>query len=72
MFGISAINSKANKKTLSEQAKIDKQNKAELKASASIDELRSLAHQHPVITLLYGAKDETHNQAAALKQFLLS
>ncbi len=43
---------------------------AELKKSKSlVTELRSLARAHTV-TLVYSAKDETHNQAAALKEFL--
>ena len=35
-----------------------------------IKELRSKANKNRV-TLLYGAKDETHNQAIVLKKFLL-
>lgn len=27
-------------------------------------------HQHPVVTLLYGARDEAHNEAAVLQQYL--
>ncbi|HEY5744627.1 MAG TPA: DUF488 domain-containing protein [Chryseolinea sp.] len=44
--------------------------KAELKGSAALDELLALLKQHKTVTLLYGAKDEQHNQAAALKQFI--
>ena|SRR5689334_23818713 len=43
--------------------------KAELKGSAALEELQALRKQHKTITLLYGAKDEQHNQAVALKQF---
>jgi uncharacterized protein YeaO (DUF488 family) len=44
--------------------------KAELKGSAALDELLALLKQNKTITLLYGAKDEQHNQAVALKQFI--
>jgi uncharacterized protein YeaO (DUF488 family) len=43
--------------------------KAELKGSAALEELQALRNQHKTVTLLYGAKDEQHNQAVALKQF---
>lgn len=43
--------------------------KAELKESAALEELQALRKQHKTVTLLYGAKDEQHNQAVALKQF---
>jgi uncharacterized protein YeaO (DUF488 family) len=43
---------------------------AELEGSAALEQLRALAQTHPVITLLYGAKNETHNQAVALAQLL--
>lgn len=39
--------------------------------AARIDELRALGSRHPVI-LLYAAKDETHNHAAALCSYLAS
>ncbi|SHH77606.1 Uncharacterized conserved protein YeaO, DUF488 family [Chryseolinea serpens] len=42
---------------------------AELKGSAALEELQALRKQHKTVTLLYGAKDEQHNQAVALKQF---
>lgn len=35
-----------------------------------LDEIRSLA-QHGRVTLLFGAHDETHNNAAALREILL-
>jgi uncharacterized protein YeaO (DUF488 family) len=35
-----------------------------------IDQLTALAREHPVITLLFAAKDEEHNNAVALKQYL--
>ncbi len=42
---------------------------AELKGSAALEELQALRKQHKTVTLLYGAKNEQHNQAVALKQF---
>lgn len=36
----------------------------------SLEQLKTLYHQHPTITLLYGAKDEEHNQAVALQTYL--
>jgi uncharacterized protein YeaO (DUF488 family) len=44
---------------------------AELKDSnAVLTELRAIFRKHKKITLLYSAKDELHNQAIALQQFL--
>ena len=42
---------------------------AELKGNAGLEQLRSLGG---TVTLLYGAKDEEHNQAVVLKQVLES
>ena len=42
---------------------------AELDDNPAVEELRRLLHEGAV-TLLYGAKDETHNQAAALRDYL--
>ncbi len=46
----------------------------ELKESGGWEALKELAKEAKSkrITLVYGAKDETHNQAAALKQFIES
>jgi uncharacterized protein YeaO (DUF488 family) len=44
--------------------------KTELKGSEALKELRALIKKHKTVTLLYGAKDEEHNHALALKQFL--
>ena len=44
--------------------------KAELKDSAAHGELVALLKQHKTVTLLYSAKDEQHNQAVALREFL--
>lgn len=47
-----------------------KKYRAELQsAKKELAELRSLSKKHTV-TLVYGAKDETHNQAVALREFL--
>jgi uncharacterized protein YeaO (DUF488 family) len=43
---------------------------AELEHSSSFAELKSLSEKHKIITLLYGSRDEQHNQAMALKNFL--
>jgi uncharacterized protein YeaO (DUF488 family) len=43
---------------------------AELKKSTALDELLALMKAHKTITLVYGAKDEAHNQAVILKAFL--
>jgi uncharacterized protein YeaO (DUF488 family) len=45
--------------------------KAELKGSVALTELRALIREHKTVTLLYGAKDEEHNQALALQKFIL-
>ncbi len=42
---------------------------AELDANPAVERLRGMAEREPV-TLLYGAHDETHNQAAALRDYL--
>ncbi|HRE49865.1 MAG TPA: DUF488 family protein [Flavitalea sp.] len=44
----------------------------ELKEENKTKELIILAQKHKKITLLYGARDETHNQAVVLMQFLKS
>ena len=42
----------------------------ELKENPAVDELKALAADHEVVTLLYGAKDEVHNQAVILQELL--
>jgi uncharacterized protein YeaO (DUF488 family) len=42
---------------------------AELKDNPAVERLRALSAKGP-LTLLYGARDETHNQAAALAEYL--
>jgi len=48
--------------------------RAELKRSGQIDALKDLAKlsRRKTVTLVYGAADEKHNQAVALKEFLLA
>lgn len=43
---------------------------AEIKNAAAFKELQSIISKHKKVTLLYSAKDELHNQAAALLQLL--
>jgi DNA-3-methyladenine glycosylase len=46
--------------------------RAELKGSAALAELQVCQHEHPVITLVYSAKDPEHNQAVVLCDLLMS
>lgn len=43
---------------------------AELKGSSAFEELLGEIKRHKTITLLYGAKDEAHNDAVALREFI--
>ena len=43
---------------------------AELTGSTAFAELQQDIHNHKTITLLFGARDEQHNDAVALEQFL--
>lgn len=43
---------------------------AELKQSETMEALKKLIKKHKTITLVYGAKDETHNQAIIIKEVL--
>lgn len=48
-----------------------KRYRAELsKTKAAVAELKNMAAQHADVTLLYGAKDEAHNQAVVLLDIL--
>ena len=48
-----------------------KRYRAELRQhEAEVAQLRALAKQH-VVTLIYGARDQTHNEAVVLQQVLL-
>ena len=44
---------------------LDKKSKSEM-----VDEIIKMAKEHSSITLLYGAKEERHNNAVALKEYL--
>lgn len=45
--------------------------RAELEADDdAVAELRAVVGEHPVVTLVYGAKDEEHNQAVVLRDYL--
>lgn len=44
--------------------------RAELEGSAPLARLRDRCREHPVVTLLYGAKDTEHNQAVVLRTLL--
>ena len=43
---------------------------AELKHSTAAEEIIKLVKTHKTVTLIYSAKDEQHNQAIVLKEFL--
>ena len=47
----------------------NKRYRAELKANAALAELKEIARQED-ITLVYAARDQLHNEAAALKKIL--
>jgi len=44
--------------------------RSELEDSAALAELRGVVTEHPVVTLLFGAKDTEHNQAVVLADLL--
>ncbi len=44
--------------------------KTELRQSEVLDALKQLIKKHKTVTLVYSAKDEIHNQAAALKELI--
>lgn len=44
--------------------------RAELDRNPVVDDLRAIVAEHPVVTLLYGAKDERDNQAVVLRDYL--
>ncbi|MBD7949932.1 DUF488 domain-containing protein [Oerskovia rustica] len=46
--------------------------RAELDQNPAVDDLRAIAAEHPVVTLLYGAKDEQDNQAVVLRDYLVT
>jgi len=52
-------------------ADFQKKYRAELKAkSEMLDELRKLAKEHNRLTLLYGARDQEHNEAVIIAELL--
>ncbi len=44
--------------------------RAELKGSEALGELKDEIHRHKSVTLLFGAKDKEHNDAAALRDLI--
>lgn len=42
----------------------------ELDESGGLDELRAILKEHPVVTLLFAAHDEEHNNAVVLRKLL--
>ena len=44
--------------------------RTELDQNPAVEELRAIVAEHPVVTLLYGAKDEQDNQAVVLRDYL--
>lgn len=46
--------------------------RAELDINPATDQVKEIITEHREITLLYGAKDEQHNQAVVLMQYLTS
>jgi uncharacterized protein YeaO (DUF488 family) len=47
-----------------------KKYRAELKKSDAVQDLIGEIKKHTRVTLLYGAKDEAHNQAVVLQQYI--
>lgn len=48
----------------------EKRYRAELKTNPAWPELQALAHQKEVMTLVYAARDQLHNEAVVLQQLL--
>jgi uncharacterized protein YeaO (DUF488 family) len=42
----------------------------ELKGSTAVEELRSYINEHQVVTLLFAVKDDEHNHALVLREFI--
>lgn len=42
----------------------------ELKGQTAVKEMKQILKEHPVVTLLYSAKNENYNQAIALASYL--
>lgn len=45
--------------------------RAELAANPAMPDFASALRPHPVVTLLYSSRDESHNNAAVLRDYLL-
>lgn len=43
----------------------------ELKSNEALKDLKKIIKEHTIVTLVYSAKDEEHNQAVVLKKVLL-
>lgn len=43
---------------------------AELDGNSAVSEIRTSESEHPIVTLVYGAKDEVHNHAVVLAEYL--
>jgi uncharacterized protein YeaO (DUF488 family) len=44
--------------------------KDELKTNPALQQLQHIVRTHKTVTLLYGARDEVHNQARVLREYL--
>jgi len=44
--------------------------RAELDGNPAVEQLRRIVAAQPTVTLVYGAKDEQHNQAVVLREYL--
>lgn len=47
-----------------------KRYRAELKTNPAVQELKRIVEREPVVTFVYGARDEQHNSALVLKSFV--
>lgn len=48
-----------------------KKYRAELEKNPAVDEMKKMIRAHATVTLVYGARDATHNQAVVAREFLL-
>ena len=51
-------------------AEFQKRYKAELKKNEVVEAFREAYREEKILTLVYGSKDETHNHAIVLKEYL--
>jgi DNA-3-methyladenine glycosylase len=54
----------------SQQEEFARRYEAELDGNPAVEELRAVMAEHPVVTLLYSARDTQANQAIVLKAYL--